>query len=510
VNVVDVVREYIQDEQLLEPGGTVVVGVSGGADSQCLLHVLHRLCTDFEWSLHVAHLNHSLRGAAADQDARAVKSLALQWGLPCTVGLVDVKKAKREQRLSLEEAARQARYDFLAGVARQVNATAVAVGHNADDQSETVLMHFLRGTGVAGLRGMLSATDLYMLGSKMDWSRDGDPAIRLVRPLLTVPRTDIEAYCEEHQLSPRFDTSNLDTTYFRNRLRHELFPVLETFNPNVKAALRRTASVVAADYELLGDVQAETWQRVVCEENETSIKFDLVSWRELPLALRRETLRRAIFRLRPGLCDIAFVHIRQAIQVAADGGTGARAALPDGLELHVGYQRLEVCSMDAVPDPPPWPLLWRRDPVPVVVPGATTLPAARRHAGAPQWRLEAEVWRGDRDTITTNPDPWTAYVDADKLGSDLALRQRRPSDRFQPLGMGGDETKVAAFMVNAKIPRRWRGHLPLLVHNIRGAEEIAWIAGWRIDERIKVTGDTRHVLRLRWLATEHAAPGTGG
>jgi tRNA(Ile)-lysidine synthase len=497
LDVLGVVRREIESGRLLDgqrPGVTIVVGVSGGGDSLCLLHLLNRLRGDYGWSLHVAHLHHCLRGTEADEDMLFVALLAMDWGLPCTIEVVDVQAVARRQQLSLEEVARQVRYGFLASVARRVGATAVAVGHHADDQSETVLMHFLRGAGLAGLRGMSPSVDLNSLRliQTPPPSSPSTPDIQLVRPMLSVPRAEIEGYCRAHNLSPRFDRSNLDTTYFRNRLRHQLLPLLETYNPNIKALLRRTAVVTAADYELLTAMCDEVWGELVREETKSAICFDLAGWRALPLALRRATLRRAAYRLCPQLRDVDFVHVEQAVTVATINPTGAQATLPRGLRLTVGYQTLRLSNAADAPPAPDWPLLWCDEPLPVAVPGETELPGG--------WWLEAHPWSERSDGALTNPDRWTAYLDADQLGANPALRPRRPGDRFQPLGMGGRSAQVADFMINAKIPRRWRDHIPLLIHDRPGSheeEEIAWIVGWRIDERGKITDRTRRVVRLR-------------
>ena len=259
-------RTYAQRYRLFNPGETVVVGVSGGPDSLCLLHLLRRLAPELRLWLHVAHLHHGLRGAEADADAAFVAELADCWGLPCTVGRIDVAALAREAGLSLEEAARQARYRFLAEVAEAGGASTLSVGHNADDQAETVLMHFLRGSGAAGLRGMLPRTPLddYRLFP----AEDGDlgdslslsgprvavsPRLHLVRPLLAIPRTDIESYCAEYRLAPRFDRSNEDTTFFRNRLRHELLPILAAVAPSlgVPAQLLLIPCALAASFAFM-------------------------------------------------------------------------------------------------------------------------------------------------------------------------------------------------------------------------------------------------------------------
>ncbi|MBO9371414.1 MAG: tRNA lysidine(34) synthetase TilS, partial [Chloroflexi bacterium] len=336
------VRDFIRRHDLLNVGDGVVVGVSGGPDSLCLLHLLLRLRDECRLQLHVAHLHHGARGEDADADAAFVADLAREWGLPATLAREDVPAIACQHKLAFEEAARRIRYAFLAHVAGRVGATKVAVGHNADDQAETVLMHFLRGAGLAGLRGMRPATPFaeYRLLQKVDRFPLPDHLPILIRPLLGTPRARIEQYCAEQGLTPRFDRSNLDTTYFRNRLRHELLPLLETYNPNIRRRLCHTAEVVAADYELLVQMREWAWGQVVREETEEAIVLDRAGWQAQPLALQRALLREAAYRLRPHLRDVDFVHVEAAVRVARAGTTGAQATLPGGLALTVGYDTL--------------------------------------------------------------------------------------------------------------------------------------------------------------------------
>jgi tRNA(Ile)-lysidine synthase len=485
------------------PGETVVVGVSGGPDSLCLLHVLRRLTSDLSLNLHVGHLNHQMRGEDADADAAFVASLAADWGLPATLESADVPALARAHKLAPEEAARRTRYAFLARVADQVGAQTIAVAHNADDQTETVLMHWLRGSGLAGLRGMLPATPMGDLRLEIgDWgfatetqASSFEPpasnfqALTLIRPLLDIPRIDIEAYCAQHNLKPRFDRSNLDTTYFRNRLRHELIPYLEMYNVNVREILRRSASVLAADYELLRELLETTWEQVVRTESDRVVIFDLAAWRVLPLALRRSTIREAIHRLRRALRNIDFVHVESAVKILTDGETGAQATLPRGLMLTIGYDTFTVAD-EAYRDLPDLPLVLTGRPVPVALPGRTRLPESA-------WILEAEVSPRSAvpDEDLTVRRGWETYLDATVMGPSPALRPRRPGDRFCPLGMGGRGKRVNEFMINEKIPAAWRDYIPLLVNE---DGQIVWVCGWRPDERARVTRITRRVVRLRF------------
>jgi len=495
VDLLPRVRDFVRRHGLLSPGEGVVVGVSGGPDSLCLLHLLVRLGEEMGLRLHVAHLHHGARGKEADADAAFVADLARRWGLPVTVAKKDVPAIARAHRLAFEEAARRVRYAFLAHVAGEVGAAKVAVGHSADDQAETVLMHFLRGAGPTGLRGMLPAVPLSDFRLLPDLADFPLPATMptLIRPLLAVPRAEIEAYCDAHDLEPRFDRSNLDTTYFRNRLRHELLPLLETYNPNIRRRLCHTAQVVAADYALLERLRDGAWEEVVWEASDQAVVFDRAGWRAQPLSLRRALVREAAYRLRPHLRDVDFVHVENAVRVAEEGTTGSQATLPGGLMLTVGYDRLVIAEAGYEP-PPEGPTLLPGTEVEVALPGTTPLPEGG-------WTLEAavlEAWTPAE--VEAHLDRWTAYLDADAMGQPLVLRTRRPGDRFRPHGMGGHRPRLTDWMINAKVPRAWRDRLPLLV----AGGEILWVCGWRVAETALVGPRTRRVARFRFLSTPEA------
>src|SRR3989440_9756455 len=224
------IATYIDQHRLFPPSGTIIVAVSGGADSLCLLHILNQLCGPDkrypDLRLHVAHLNHKLRGEASFQDAAYVAQLASQWGLPVTIGEIDVPALARQERRSLEDAARTARYRFLREVAQGL---VIAVAHHADDQVETLLLHWLRGSGLEGIVGMLP--------------RQQD----IIRPLLEVSHAETLAYCQAHDLVPLEDTTNSDPRFLRNRIRHELLPLLESLDPRIRSNLLRNAEVVRVD-----------------------------------------------------------------------------------------------------------------------------------------------------------------------------------------------------------------------------------------------------------------------
>jgi tRNA(Ile)-lysidine synthase len=322
---------------------------------------------EFSLGLHVAHLNHGLRGHAANEDSQFVAELSGRWGLPCTVGHVDLRSLAVGR--SLEEAARQARYRFLIEVAGKVGASQVAVGHNADDQAETVLMHLLRGTGVAGLRGMRPRTALadFRLGVSLGGQ------IWLVRPLLGIPRRDIERYCSEHALEPRFDRTNEDRAFYRNRLRHELLPILEGYNPAIRALLVRTGEVMAGDGETLRAALEAAWRDVALPAGPDEVVFDLPKWRALTLGQQRATVREAIHVLRHELRDINWEHVERAVWLAREGRTGQAATLARGLVLRIDYRSLRVAGSAPTPGQTGGDAPWIPDAIPLNAPGVTLL-----------------------------------------------------------------------------------------------------------------------------------------
>ncbi len=313
------VLRFMRQHRLVTVGSPLLVAVSGGADSVCLLHVLVELRDELGVSLHVAHLDHRLRGAEAEADARYVAGLSRRLGIPASIEQRDVKGYQVEHRLSLEEAAREVRYTFLAGVAKSIGADRVAVGHTEGDHIETILMHLVRGTGTRGLRG---------LQPEITWQL-GDDKLTVVRPLLAVSRDETVAYCREHQMEPRLDASNLSRAPLRNRIRLELLPLLKGYNPGITESLLRTASTAADELDFLDREVAGVWDMVVSLEKDT-IVLDKKKFRGLHPALQRHLLRSAIEKLTGNLRDIETRHIEEIM--AALGGV-------DTLVFHILMDR---------------------------------------------------------------------------------------------------------------------------------------------------------------------------
>lgn len=467
--MLDQLHLILQQDCALDDTQPLLVGVSGGPDSLFLMDVLDKL----GYSLVIAHLNHRLR-LEADEDARAVQRMAEARGISCILGEVDVRAHAVVHQFSIEEAARMARYRFLFEQAVCCNAQAVAVAHTADDQVETVLMHLLRGTGLSGLRGMAYRT------LPNPWNEK----IPLVRPLLGVWRKQVIAYCDQNKLDPLFDCTNLDTVYFRNRLRHELIPYLEGYNPRVRELIWRMACTLSADYDVLSKLTDDAWSGCVRVEGLGWLSLATERLLAHPLAVQRSVIRKAIFVLRPTLRDLSFDAVERALDRLTNPPQTRQCDLVAGLRLVWEDIHVYLAAWEADLPLSDWPQ-WLGDAKPLKTPGKLKLPAG--------WRITTTIEEGKQvyENACQNDDPYQAWL-AVKQESTLTLRTRCPGDRFRPLGMGGSSVKLADYFINRKLPRRARNAWPLICVG----DKIAWVPGYHLAHPFRLTEKTRRAVHL--------------
>lgn len=488
----------------------LVVGVSGGADSLALLHVLCKLRGDnASRKLHVAHLDHGIRGAAAAREARCVAEIANEWGLPSTVQRFDVPAYADAQRLSLETAARRARYAFLAGIANTTRGT-VTVAHNADDQAETVLMHILRGSGTSGLGGMRASGQVPVpvadsaLAELLAGARQ--PTVRVFRPLLPASRALVESYCRQHSLKPSADASNLDTTYRRNRVRHDILPALQEHYPSVKAHLNDLARIAAAENEALEELTEQEWrQRVGLTQVGEPLTVSITGFASLPLWLRRRFARRALTEVAGTLNDFSFDHVENTASVLG-GGSGSLTAvdLPHGIRVrrekdtavaYIHNNESDEANAKAAMSCSEWPYMLAGETPLSELPTAIDLSTG--------WRLEADErpHKVGQTEHGSQPNEYLALFDAHTLRSlgTPTLRTRLPGDIIQPFGMRGHKSLQDLF-VDAKIPREARDHVALITL-AAPQHEVLWVPGpgGRRSGLAPVTESTLHVLSLKFV-----------
>ena len=454
---------------------TLIVAASGGPDSTALLRSLHRLAPQFGLRLHVAHLNHDFRGAEADHDAAFVQRLADGLGLPASIDQQDPIAYQRQRNLSsFEQAAREMRYAFLAAVAQTARAAAIALGHTADDQAETVLLHLLRGAGLHGLRGMAEL-------SPWPWPQP-QPGPALFRPLLSLTKSDTEAYCRALRQPCRHDSGNYIWRFTRNRIRHDLLPRLaRDYNPQVRPALTRLSRAAAAAADYLESELTRHWPNIASETaGQVSLRVDALT--ALHPALQRQALRRAASIVAGDARRLRESHLESMLDLLQQPRGGRAIHLPRGIIARRQDNALQLTRPADTPEPD-MPQLDGEHPIPLPrTPGETVTTTANG------WRITIRALppqqpappQTARYTARLNP----AALDVD--GAPPILRTRRPGDRFQPLGMTGAK-KLQDFLTDAKIPREQRDRIPLLVSQ-RG---IAWVAGHRVAQ---------------WAAAPHNAP----
>ncbi|HEY6073168.1 MAG TPA: tRNA lysidine(34) synthetase TilS, partial [Anaerolineales bacterium] len=419
----------------------VIAGVSGGPDSLCLMSILHKA----RYRVIVAHFNHKLR-PDADADANVVEQTAARLNIASVVESGDVRAFADAEKLSIEEAARIMRYRFLMAQARRFKAQAVAVGHTADDQVETVLMHFLRGAGLTGLKGMSHRTILPAF----------DAEIPVVRPLLDVWREETLAFCVASGLQPVMDPSNESLNFTRNRLRRTLIPILETYNPRFREAVWRSAQTLKADHAILRETVETAWQKCVKSQDADMIVFDLPELMTFSGSMQRNLLRLAVAYLRPSQ-ETGFALLNRATAFIKDPAA-TRTDLSGGLKLFREGTSLYLTTPGANLPLRQWPQIPEEMvPVKLSVPGVVEFPDG--------WKLSVESWRLPalaREQAAANRDPFQVWLDAERLPDGLELRTRQAGDRFEPLGLEGHSQKLSDFMVNVKMPQRARDNWPLV------------------------------------------------
>ncbi len=451
--MLDRVRQAIRREGLLEPNDKVVVGVSGGADSMALLHSLMVLQKDFSYRIHVAHLNHQLR-TEAGADAQYVCRIAKSWGLPVTVASRNVLAYQKEKRLSLEAAAREIRYNFLQAVADKVGANKIAVGHQADDQAETVLLNLLRGSGLTGLKAMLPRRS------------------NLIRPLLLISRGEIETYCDEQGIEIRQDITNVDPVYRRNKIRHLLVPLLaREFNPKIINTLGRTAIILQEDEEFLRKLTREAFDKLRTYQDPDRLILDRQGWLLLETALQCRTLRCAAEEM--GI-RIDFNQVEEARDIIGRQGF---ITWPQGLQVHAQDTKIAI-QVPVSTGLPKKTVVYQ-----LQVPGLTPLPELSQ-------AIRAEIIKPPFSY--RQKDEKKACLDWDKLKKPLLVRNWQPGDWFRPLGMAGRK-KLHDFFIDMGLPLNKRCLVPLLLSGGR----IAWVAGLRLADDFKITAATQTALYLQ-------------
>jgi tRNA(Ile)-lysidine synthase len=460
------VKRTIDRYHLLNRGDRLIVGVSAGVDSMVLLRLLTSLRQEFDLSLIVAHVNHGLRPKESEGEAELVQKESERLGLTFEYGLFDVKAFKKAGGLSLQDAARRIRFHFFNLLLQRHGANKIALGHNADDQVETLFLRLMRGSGLGGLKGILPI-------------REG----KVIRPLLEVWRREIESFAQEMKIPYLLDSSNLKEDYLRNRLRLTLIPFIEReYQPNLKKIVLKTSAILREENDYLERAAEEAYQNII-QEGRDILSFKLPDYQSLHPAIQRRILRKMcgkIYGSRMNLESTEGIKIDRLYKKLFSVHPSFLLELPQGGSLE---KRYDLVTMKKERVKPVLPFE-----VELLSPGRTYIEEIGQDV------VIEEISRKDRIENSYGLSN-RAFLDCQNLRFPLRIRNFRLGDRFQPLGVKGTQ-KLKEFFIDHKIPNFERQRVPLLI----SGEMIAWVVGYRIDERVKVSEKTQRVLKVEFVS----------
>lgn len=444
---------------MFSPGDKVIAAVSGGPDSICLLHILYTLQEELNIKLYAAHINHCLRGEEADKDEEYVKDFCRKHDIECFSRKIDINNLAKERGLSSESAGREARYEFFDELFKELGAQKIALAHNANDQAETVLMRIIRGTGIEGMVGIKPVRGNIF-----------------VRPLINIRRESIEAYCEENNLSPRIDKSNLENIYARNKVRLELLPYIkENFNSDIISALNRLSETISIDNNYL-ESKALKKYKIYCSNKEQKVIIDKEAFIEDEAILSR-VIRLALKDVKGSLNNIEKVHIYDLIDLHRLG-TGKKLTLPENLIAYNNYGNIEIGLSK------------------IYVNNKNTKEyelTIGEDNYIEQFDINVSIRIIDKnEKIDFKEKDYVKYFNYDKLKEKITVRNRKEGDRFSPFGMKGNK-KLKDLFIDLKVPKEERDNIPLICFD----DEIAWISGYRISENYKVDKNTKNILEIK-------------
>jgi len=450
--VLKVIKEY----RLIQKGDNIVLGLSGGPDSMALLYILLDIREIIDFNIYIAHLNHGVRGRDALEDQIFVEELSKDLGLPCYSKTVNMDEYAKKTGLSSEEAGRKLRYDFFREILDEIGGGKIAVAHNKNDQAETLLMRFFRGTGIDGLKGMD-----YVSGD-------------IIRPILGVERRDIEKYLQERNIKTRLDRTNLETIYNRNKIRLELIPYIEeNFNPNIVDTLWRTSRISSVDSDFLERYAQKSYNRMVKKKSKDSIILDGDQFVKEHRSIQNRIIRNCILDIDGNLQGVTEKHISDTLKLFLERRTGKSIDLINNIIAKTSYNEfiIEKNYKTKKKD-----FLYRLD-----VEGTTYIEEI-------DLTFNVKVLPVT-DIYMDKNERFIKYFDYDKIKGDLYIRNRRTGDRFVPYGMKGSK-KIKDYFIDEKIPKDKRDKIPILTDD----ENILWIVGYRTSESYKITPNTQRVL----------------
>lgn len=456
------IMETIKENAMLNKEDKIIVGVSGGPDSMCLLHILNTLRNTYFIDIVAAHLNHGLRGKDADEDEEYVKEFCEKNNIEFYSKKVNIEELSNTWGISSEMAGREARYSFFLELFNKLGANKIAIAHNANDQCETILMRIIRGTGLEGLEGIKPVRDeIY------------------IRPLIKVTRDEIEDYCDKNNINPRIDKTNLQNIYSRNKIRLELIPYIkENFNSHVIEVVNRLGENIKVDNDFMEKKSKEVFGKY-CNLTSNKVKIKSEAFNEHKALLSR-MIRKAVELVKGNLVNFERVHVEYIISLQG-GNTGKEIELPGGIRALNNYGEI-ILSKESKNE---------------IKKNLETYEISlneRNKIG--RFNIEANTL--DKKFLErVKENSLEQYFDYEKVNGNISFRYRKEGDKFQPLGMKGTK-KLKDIFMDLKIPKSLRDNIPIICVG----EEIAWIVGYRISDKFKVDKTTNKLLKIKLESEE--------
>lgn len=454
--VLSIVRKY----DLIKENENIVIGVSGGPDSMALLYILLDLKQWVKFNIFVVHLNHGVRGIDAKKDQLFVEEQCKTLNLPYYTKNVNMIEYGKEKGITSEEAGRELRYGFFREILKKHGGGKIAVAHNKNDQAETVIMRFMRGTGIDGLKGMEFISE------------------DIIRPILSINREEIEKYIEDKGIETVLDKTNLEAIYTRNKVRLELIPYIEeNFNPNIIDTIWRISKISQIDSSFLEEYTEKKLDIVMKKHKNSSIVLDGKKVLDFHRSIQQRIIRNGIQKVHGSLQGITEAQVLSALNLLLKGETGKKINLINDIVIRLNYDELIIEKESSTKNEEYYYEL--------SYPGLINI----EELGY-SFNMEVIEFHPGIEFETANH---IGYFDLDKINGKLSLRNRRIGDRFAPFGMKGTK-KIKDYFIDEKIGKKLRDKIPLLIDK----NHILWVVGYRTSERYKITKDTKQILKISY------------
>lgn len=462
--MINKVRDFVIENNLIQNEDKVLVALSGGPDSVCLLSILYNLKDYFNIEIGAAHVNHMLRGDEAVKDEEYAKAICSELGIKFFSKRVDINKISKDKGISHELAGREERYKFFEDISKAKGYNKIAIAHNANDQAETVLMNMMRGSGIEGLCGIRS-------------KREGG----IIRPIMCLSRNEIEEYCDSYKLNPRIDATNLENIYRRNKVRLDIIPYMKkNFNKDIIETLNRMANLLQIDNDFL-EKECNNSYKKYCRKNKKNLIISKDAFL-IEKAILTRIIKKSFIEFSGKYTNFEMKHIYDVISLA-NNSTNKKINLPHGIIAENVYGDIHLKYKDNIKSEENEIILIKEN-------------INNKEVQYGEYNISFSII-SNKNNIEFSNNVLIKYFDYDKIKERLIIRKRKNGDKMIPLGMKGSK-KIKDIFMDLKIPVDQRDTVPILCFD----NEVAWIVGHKVSDRFKITRETKNIIKITFARKE--------